>query len=405
MRLIFLVILYILPISVTSQALGQTIEGVVKDAETGDSIPFAHITGNEGKGTVSNQSGDFLLEKIADGSTIVVSHIGYRTKQLEVADTSKMEILLEPNVIVLAEVTLIDDSIARAIASEVMASLAKCKNEYGKAFYRQIGTHDTIYTSFAEGFYDLAYSCSGVELVNLKQARFAYKKSDTIPFFRYANFDYLSIGMNLYGSNQEPDINAMAKPFSLAYFKDYEFKLHRQWATNGDTLVEVQFYPGVKLRPVSSLQGSFIYNCTRAQLLQQKLTILHSLGADNIEIKSKDENRNDEVEMLNPKYRWEVFYAENTNLINHLLVGFSYEYSLNGKIFPCSVYSHFTIYEKLNKKPRRLAEAKVTDHYSLQNAKYRPRYWRDNPVVKRTQEEEIIINTFEKENAFGSYFK
>jgi len=35
----------------------------------------------------------------------------------------------------------------------------------------------------------------------------------------------------------------------------------------------------------------------------------------------------------------------------------------------------------------------------------KPKFWRDNPVITLTPEEKAIIATFEKENAFGTYFK
>jgi hypothetical protein len=387
------------------QVFGQLLKGIIKDASSDSTISFAHVSCQNGKGTVSNQSGQFELALIEAGNFITVSHIGYQTRKVMIDEQKNIEILLHPDIILLEEITLIDDTYARAVANEVMGVLANGESAYGKAFYRQISKHDTMYTSFSEGFYELEYSSRGVEKVNLKQARFANKKSDTIPFFRFANFDYLSIGLNVYNSNTEPNINELAKPFGRAYFDDYQFRLQKQWTKAGDSLVEVKFFPGENLRLESSLQGSFTYNRSQKRLLQQKLHIINALGADNIELTANDKSRNDQVDMMNPKYQWEISYAENTNKINHLLVRFTYDLSLNGKIFPCSIFSHFTIYEKMKKKPRGLTEAKVTDHYTFRNAEYRPRFWRDNPVVKQTPEEKSMIATFEKDNAFGSYFK
>ncbi len=88
-----------------------SIEGVVKDQDTFEPLPFASVTLNgSGIGTVSNQTGHFAL-KIPDSlaqNSIRFSYVGYESKDIPVALMTKerMDILLNIKVISMQEIII-----------------------------------------------------------------------------------------------------------------------------------------------------------------------------------------------------------------------------------------------------------------------------------------------------------
>jgi hypothetical protein len=74
---------------------------------------------------------------------------------------------------------------------------------------------------------------------------------------------------------------------------------------------------------------------------------------------------------------------------------------------PSRVSSKFVVYQLLDKTPKNLHSAglELEDVSNFEEAKYKPKFWMNNPVIKRTAEEEAIIASFDKSNAFGTYFK
>ena len=88
----------------------QTINGVVKDSVTGETIAFSNIVLKNGKGTYSSESGIFQLElKNIKTDTLKVSTLGYHSKILTGIDfknPSKLEVLLKPKIVSLDEVLI-----------------------------------------------------------------------------------------------------------------------------------------------------------------------------------------------------------------------------------------------------------------------------------------------------------
>lgn len=69
----FLLFLFSLSNSVFSQ---KTVKGCLKDAESGEKIPYASIYVSEESGTMTNLDGEFSIELSVD-TTLVISCIGY----------------------------------------------------------------------------------------------------------------------------------------------------------------------------------------------------------------------------------------------------------------------------------------------------------------------------------------
>ena len=102
-------ILALLLFAVSQSAFAQsTIFGSVVDSKDGSGIPGAYIII---KGTnitgVTNSSGNFAMMNVPNDATLQVSYIGYKTVELPVANQTRFNITLEPDVQVLEEVVVV----------------------------------------------------------------------------------------------------------------------------------------------------------------------------------------------------------------------------------------------------------------------------------------------------------
>uniref|UniRef100_UPI004049A87A hypothetical protein n=1 Tax=Fulvivirga sp. TaxID=1931237 RepID=UPI004049A87A len=86
---------------------------------------------------------------------------------------------------------------------------------------------------------------------------------------------------------------------------------------------------------------------------------------------------------------------------------FTYKMKQKNQITSAQIQSNFFMYEQTSKVSSKLrGVSKDSEDVSIfENAKYRPKFWKDNPIIKRTPLEDQVIKSFEKENAFGTYFK
>ncbi|MEP3837432.1 MAG: TonB-dependent receptor [Algibacter sp.] len=83
------------------------ISGNVQD-ETGFPIPGANIiVKNTSKGTTTDFDGNFILTGVEKGSTIMVSYIGYVTKEIVVSNNNKLTVQLQEDLAQLEEVVVV----------------------------------------------------------------------------------------------------------------------------------------------------------------------------------------------------------------------------------------------------------------------------------------------------------
>ncbi|MBD8487274.1 TonB-dependent receptor [Echinicola sp. CAU 1574] len=87
---------------------GKTVEGTIKEKETGEPIPGVSIL-EKGttNGTVSGVDGEFKLELRGDNPVIRVSFIGYKTIEMEVGNQSTFDLEMESDLGDLEEVVVV----------------------------------------------------------------------------------------------------------------------------------------------------------------------------------------------------------------------------------------------------------------------------------------------------------
>lgn len=395
--------LFIFTASVLSYS--QQVTGVVIDNATSEPIPFAHIYSPISKiATVSNEQGAFTVNRVSGEAvdTLYISHISHDPKKVVFGDVdTELVIRLTKSTLVLEDVVIRED--AADIALLAFSQLRESRIQFSKAFYRQITQVGNEPSEFIEVFYNSSVTRSGFDKIAVDQARFARKREGD---FRFTNFSYLTFSFPV----SKDTSRMVGLPFSDK-FDEYTFRLNKRFVKGNDTYVQVMCQPPKNTNPEDSLDlflsAEFTFNTTQNRLVEYRASIDHGLGADDFKVR----NTEDEMEASNTHYEWHVAYSESEKSarysIDYINVNYGFDLVINGESKPATVTSTTLIFEKDIKAPKRLKEPGIAqdDLFTAQKAKYKPRFWKDNPVIQLTPEQEKIIATFELENAFGSYFK
>ncbi|MBQ9451031.1 MAG: SusC/RagA family TonB-linked outer membrane protein [Bacteroidales bacterium] len=105
---------FFLLIAVSLSAQNRQVKGVVRDAVSGEGVPFAAVVvQGTMTGTASDADGNFSINVPANG-TLVFSAMGYITKSVPVEGRSSMNISLEPDSETLSEVVVTAMGISRS---------------------------------------------------------------------------------------------------------------------------------------------------------------------------------------------------------------------------------------------------------------------------------------------------
>ncbi len=385
----------------------QEFNAIILDSLGQKPVVAAHISSSKtGIGTITNENGAFAFTNFLAGDTLTISHIGYETIKIPFNNPTLGSVntfYLVPDMVVLNEVVVSNDVVSD-IVRKVISQLEKSTITYGKAFYRQTSFKSEKPTEWIEAFYDLSYSKNGVAKIKIDQARFARTKYDKeSPFLTFTNFSYFTVAANLFASKTGDKENRVAKPFSQDFIDDYIFYLSSSFQKQNDIYYVITYEPKEANKNFVNSYGSFVYNTSKEQLVKYSVFIDHSLGVDEITSYKGDKK----IEVTNSKYAMEFSFSDTNGSLEFISNQFNYDFLQDEAVFPSKVQSSFVFYQKLDKEPKNLREAglELENVSNFENAKYKPKFWKDNPVIKLTKEEEAIINSFEKENAFGTYFK
>lgn len=185
MRRLWLIILSLVPLTVFAQQV--VVGGHVVDDKTGDALGQVSVSAGR-VSVVTNEDGDFSLKLDADPGTIVVSHLGYKTKRVKVKNGDDLKIRLHPTTIQLREIVVLNED-AREL---VDIAISKIPDNYSKVpellkgFYRETAMKRKHYIYVAEGvenMYKTPYSRSiGRDRVAIVKGRrlLSQKQGDTL---------------------------------------------------------------------------------------------------------------------------------------------------------------------------------------------------------------------------------
>lgn len=102
--------LFLICLAVNANA--QQLSGTVKDVDTKGPIAFVSIrVKGSNMGTVTNEQGEFSIN-ITLPATLVISHLSYGQKEIEVIDGTLLSVALKQEPTQLPEVTVGDPALA-----------------------------------------------------------------------------------------------------------------------------------------------------------------------------------------------------------------------------------------------------------------------------------------------------
>lgn len=200
--LVFVISLFTLSIQTASAKRLQSdtsavviCKGAVVDAASGESLVFATLNvSNSNIATVCNSEGEFLIKvpRHMMDQSIVVSFLGYRSKELlvsELAGKESAKIKLEQVSVSLAEVNVLPkdpDYLIRAVMNKIGENYSS-DAQLMTAFYRETIKKGRSYVSLSEAVVEVIkqpYTGGKMDLVRLFKGRKStdYSKLDTLTF-------------------------------------------------------------------------------------------------------------------------------------------------------------------------------------------------------------------------------
>lgn len=268
---LFLVILAILT-SLQIQAQ-RILEGVVKDKESGEVLPFAHIYCQGRLATMSNSQGEFAL--VATPSDVIrITFLGHKSVSVVASELPKVVWLKAsmqylPEVVVLPAYSLIKD-----ITRKTAKALKKWKDEKSIYFFRQSTFVDGTQRNMMEAFFD-AYCALRASSFKLFTGRIA-EGGDV---FYGADLYKLSQIRLLAKDNKRVSYIETIVPLDLHFNNHYETSISKV-EYDGQTLYEIQFSPNRASRFNKIVTGTLYVDAE--QLLPVKmlgkiknLTVVH----------------------------------------------------------------------------------------------------------------------------------
>ena len=268
---LFLIILAILT-SLQIQAQ-RILEGVVKDKESGEVLPFAHIYCQGRLATMSNSQGEFALVA-APSDVIRITFLGHKSVSIIASELPKVVWLKAsmqylPEVVVLPAYSLIKD-----ITRKTAKALKKWKDEKSIYFFRQSTFVDGTQRNMMEAFFD-AYCALRASSFKLITGRIA-EGGDV---FYGADLYKLSQIRLLAKDNKRVSYIETIVPLDLHFNDNYDTSISKV-EYDGQILYEIQFSPNKTARAKKIVTGTLYVDAE--QLLPVKmlgkiknLTVVH----------------------------------------------------------------------------------------------------------------------------------
>lgn len=266
----FLILLVIISNVCLSQNIN--IKGEIKDATTGEMLPYVNISiENKNIGTISNADGVFILSipKEHASDSVIFSYIGYKKKYFlakDLIENSFNTIELSSDAIILGEVTVIGLSPVEIIEN-VIDNIDKNypTHEYQmRGFYRRILKEDNVLTEFSEMVIDILkpeYNKKQNEKFALVEGRYRADTASTINFVSgAANF-------------VKTDILNLLKEFTTNKFKKTHILTIEDYIkVNGEIAYIISFKPRPDTKEVLDKGKMIIEKNSYALISFEKMT-------------------------------------------------------------------------------------------------------------------------------------
>lgn len=384
-RYILMLLLLLQSIAMWAQ---MEIKGRVLDAETGETLPYAQILTNDGKGCLCNGDGEFVLQD-SNADSIRVSFIGYTTQWFSTKEPIA-EIRLQPCIRQLREITVTPVS-TRSILT---ALIKRLEREYkkGKEAERYYFCRVAEQSDKVNDLLDAILKAKST--INLRQAEVLTGKhsslstSDGKPTLAHMNLHrVLEVGPIMRDANFWTDIVAPLDRIlfmnKLRYY-DYDYDILSQ--KNGDAMYRIVMVRSdlARAKNVSLIEGTLYVAVGSGQLLRfearlpnMQMTTIGNKGTFRIE---------DVETRINIDYRHTRGFTE----VDHADV------QIKGPKFYGQAFLYSMDSKQLPKLEERGVAIKGNMVGAMNQAGYDSLLWASSEVVKLTEREKQIRDIAQK---------
>lgn len=381
-KLIMLVIFYSLLLYLPARA--KPIQGKILDSQTNEPIPYVSISNvTTGKFTSTNALGEFLLNDTTFKQLLVLRHISYMTDTVVIFNHLETQTIhMHPALITLPEVEISSDDYAKMLVEEAFDRLIKYSDTsyYGSAFYRMFSELNSFGPECLEAVFDVKTNNYRVLNAELHQGRYALRhKSFRLPDFSRGTMNLAFLGGHETKANNF-NVNSNAKVKLLGYkslglnLNIAELKIKFKGSRNEILIfIDVNNFNIQKVVQTGYDHHFGFPFWVRLKEAKHTTSISFRPSKDSLMV----------VEYIDDDLQIDgnvIFKAKKLHMNSHT---FFYDLTNNSKNIQ---YTY---------------DRNKSDQEMIDNKKYDPAFWDNNPIVKRTAEEEAIIATFKKEKYFG----
>jgi hypothetical protein len=363
----------ILLISITNSYAQVLLTGKIIDKETNMPIPYVNISVDHTSfRTSSNEQGEFTLTSNLPAK-LIYSHVAYELDSQIVNKQENISTKLSPLVNVLSEVVISSINVKELINC-ALSQVKKYERPlyYSKALYRQSVKQGDVNTEFIESLYELEFNNTTIKRNALDQGRYAIKKDSqtfhSLSVLTLGLSDYLPVNQEWYTFKLEKTYEDQGKNVALISYQN-----SKNAGINGELYIDISTCNLLKYVRAAPLTWEGNKRLTNLYLRAELIFIPYG----------KDQNS--------------ILSSIRVNLKGDIL-----QDNKSAQKFRAQAYTYF--YD-IRQSPNRIAKYKklstnLSDKTLIDKSTYDSEVWK-NSVVKRTAEEDRIVNDFEKTNSFG----
>jgi hypothetical protein len=369
--------------SLTSNAQTQ-ISGLILDSLTQKPIVGVSVSDSRtGKGTITNEEGQFQIVLDNMPVKLLVSHVAYNKRILEVRNSNFLKVNLPISAIHLPEFQTGNPAIAILNAVIRKAVSDSANKHFYKAFNQKVSYFNGKYTKFQQLFTNVSWSQMGVERwqpLNIRYGQLARQRhfpqnKIVVPF--------------LYSAVIKNHKNFPLNPIDIG--SNYVFSIkHYLNIGTPEELVVIKCKPSKSNINIVTFEGELLVNSQKDLLMRIKGTYSQ---------KSQKGFRNTKDVDINFKES-----KDGSPVFDYLYISDKDNRRLQNYKNEDKIWFYFINesqeFEIIDSRPAYV----LKDIKILNETAYNPVYWKQNIPIKQTKIEDEIIKYFEKKGEFQRNF-
>lgn len=364
-------------------------------------IPYARIQINNDKTIFTNNDGAFRFIAISIPIKITISSLGYQTQELNINDSSFIQIRLVDKTEILGEF-VVDGNYPNKLFDKAYTKLIKDQRylSSGEAFYRMVSKNNKDYTELLEAFYSIKAKQSGFQVFEIINGRYAmdssYKKKG------YAlSMDFTAL-IKLFDltNDHRSSIQFPVFPFYKSAQKHYKFY--------NETSSQNTKYSGLSVigfKPLNNNSKAFsgkLY-VNNANGAMHRIEAFYQDNNPTI-LFANDPNRN----VSNLSINYTINFTESTKgimQISSVLLNLSYDTEKTGRKISNQTNIECVVYKaneprKTNEHFNPQSQSSAFDYYQIFKKYYVKAFWDEQQILRPDNRQKLLTDYFTTNNFF-----